>query len=404
MLKRRLAMFFSLALLLSSLSVAEAGPASDPDSLSATSIPHYRRLNNFATTTPTGYSPQRIRHAYGIDQIANHGGGQIVAIVDAFDDPNIAADLGVFNTQFSLTQMNGTPGHAACTVAAGPHPCFEKQFSNGLPPTDTGWASEIALDVEWSHVIAPAADILLVEAKSNSNADLYAAVDVASASGAHVVSMSWGGREPFNASSTDVHFRKSGVTFFASSGDSGNGASYPATSPNVVSVGGTSLKLDASSNVVAETAWSGSGGGISARETEPGYQTSFGITTSTGKRPFPDVSYNANPASGVPVYDSFGVGGWGQFGGTSAGSPQWAAIVALVDQIRAAGPLSSNSLVSSAEYSAAVGANYALNYRDIVAGTNGSCGAVCSTNVGYDFVTGLGSPIANKLIPFLATH
>lgn len=223
--------------------------------------------------------------------------------------------------------MNGETGHPACTVAAGPHPCFQKQFSNGTPPSDAGWAGEIALDVEWSHAIAPAADILLVEAPSAANADLYSAVDVASASGAHVVSMSWGGRESASETTTDAHFKKAGVTFFASAGDSGHKTSYPATSPYVVGVGGT-----------------------------------------------------------------------------SAGSPQWAAIVALVDQVRTAGPLSSNSLTSSAEYSAAVGANYALNYRDIVTGTNGTCGAICTTNVGYDFVTGLGSPLANKLVPYLASH
>lgn len=404
MLKRRLALLTALALLLSSLTVAQASPAIDSDPAYGLNVPHYHRFSPLATTGPTGYSPAAIRHAYGIDQIKHYGGGQIIAIVDANDDPSIAADLGVFISQFKLTQMNGVAGQPACTVAAGPHPCFQKQFSNGQPPSDVGWAGEIALDVEWSHAIAPAADILLVEAPSASNADLYGAVDVASASGAHVVSMSWGGGEPRNATATDVHFQRAGVTFFASSGDSGHKTSYPATSPYVVAVGGTSLKLDTSGNVVAETAWNGSGGGISTREVEPAYQTTFGITNSGGKRGFPDVSYDANPASGVPVYDSFGSGGWVQFGGTSAGSPQWAAIIALVDQIRTAGPLTSNSLTSSAEYSAAIGANFAANYRDIVSGTNGTCGAVCTTNAGYDFVTGLGSPRVNALVPFLATH
>lgn len=356
-------------------------------------------------SAPTGLSPAQIRHAYGFDQLSNDGSGQIIGIVDAFDDPTAASDLQTFINQYGLASMYGLPNTPSCTVAAGPHPCFQKLYAQGRKPrTNGGWALEVSLDVQWAHAIAPGADILLVESTNNSFSSLLGAIDVAANNGASVVSMSWGGGEWSGETSYDSHFNRSGVTFTAASGDSGNGTIYPATSPYVLAVGGTTLHFDNSGSYSSETAWSGSGGGISSYEAEPGYQSSYPIPSTGGKRGVPDVAYNADPATGVSVYDSTpysGRTGWFVVGGTSAGAPQWAALVALANQGRRS-PLSSSNLASSPEYDAATGSAYASNYHDVTSGTNGNCGSLCTATTGYDFVTGLGSPRADSLVPALA--
>jgi subtilase family serine protease len=405
-LKRFLSTLSAVAVLLATLSSAQAQPlaADSPDG--GTAHPTFHVRNRPASSAPSGYTPTQMRHAYGFDQIASDGTGQIVAVVDAYDDPTIASDLQTFINTYGLRTMNGLPGTPSCTVTNGPHPCFQKMTSPPKPRKDSGWALEISLDVEWSHAIAPGADILLVEASNNLNSSLLKAVDTAVGQGAHVVSMSWGSNDYSTESSNDSHFNHSGVTFTASSGDSGGGVIYPAVSPDVVAVGGTTLNLDGLGNVTSETAWSGSGGGISAYETEPGYQSSYPIPSTSGKRGNPDVAYNADPNTGVGVYDTTpynGQSGWFQVGGTSAGAPQWAALVALVDQTRTSGSLSSNNLSSSPEYNAAATSVYATNYRDVTSGSNGTC-SICSATPGYDFVTGLGGPLANSLVPYLASH
>lgn len=359
------------------------------DILQGTSHPPIRIIippSGAALAGPTGYTPTQLRHAYGFDAISNQGAGQTIAIVDAYDDSAAESDLGVFNTKFGLP---------ACTTANG---CFKKVYASGTKPrANAGWAGEISLDVQWAHAIAPRAKILLVEAASASNAALYRAVDVAVQNGATVVSMSWGGPEASNETSTDSHFNRPGVTMVVSSGDSGNGAEYPAASPYVVSVGGTHLTLSGGT-YVTETAWSGSGGGISAYETEPSYQVRAGIG-SGGKRGIPDVAYDADPNTGVPVYCSVcRPAGWLQVGGTSMSAPQWAALFGIANSIRAGNGKSALSGVNSALYTAP--GSY---YHDITSGKNGSCGAVCTAGPGYDFVTGLGSPQANLIITQLAS-
>ncbi len=350
------------------------------------------RVHGAASTSVIGYIPAQIRNAYGINSLAANGSGVTLAIVDAYDDPNIFNDLATFKSTFNIT---------GCSLT--------KVNQNGgtrYPRTNSGWALEISLDVEWACAVAPGANLLLVEASSNSFTNLIAAVDYA-ASHAKVVSMSWGGSEFSSETGYDSHFNVSGVAFFASSGDNGAGVIYPSSSPYVIGVGGTTLPLDSSGNLTgSETAWSGSGGGISAYESEPGYQSAFPILNSGGKRGIPDVSYDADPNTGVAVYDTTsynGQKGWFQVGWTSMGSPQWAGLAALADQGRSQS-LSSNNLSSSAVYNAAASAVYAANYRDITSGTNGSCGTNCTAASGYDLVTGLGSPLANNLVPYLNTH
>ena len=259
----------------------------------------YRIHPQVTLKTPNGFTPAQIRHAYGFDQIANQGAGQIIGIVDAYDDANAESDLAVFNAQYNLPP---------CTSSNG---CFRKIYGGSKRPVaNANWALEISLDVQWAHAIAPKATILLVESTTNSLADLLAGVDAAVRGGASVVSMSWTVGEFSSESRQDNHFVSSGVTFLAASGDAGSGAAYPASSPDVVGVGGTALTLDDSGNYLSEVAWSGSGGGTSAYEREPLYQSLLGIPNNArGYRGAPDVSYNANPATGFAVYDSIPLGG-----------------------------------------------------------------------------------------------
>src|SRR5947207_3427148 len=239
---------------------------------------------NATPATSVYYNPAQIRHAYGVDILLVSGTGQTIAIVDAYGSSSMQKDLNTFCSYFNLP---------AITV-----PVYYPQGKAGI---NTGWAQETALDVEWAHAIAPNARIVLVVAKTASLNNLLGAVDYAVNNlGANVVSMSWGGSESSAETSWDSHFTKPGVTFVASSGDSGEstGVEWPAASPNVLSVGGTRLSLDASGNRVCETAWSGSGGGISVYEALPSFQ--IGLLSATG-RGVPDVSYVADPNTGVEV-------------------------------------------------------------------------------------------------------
>ena len=320
---------------------------------------------------PVGLSPEQVKAAYNLPTTGGHG---TIAIVGAYEDKTIENDLNVFSKTFDLPE---------CTAANG---CFEKhKMSDSIKPS-SGWSMETSLDVEWAHAIAPTAKILLIEATTPSGKNLLAAIDyAASRTDATAISMSWGGGEFPEETTLDSHFvGKSGAVFFASSGDDGAGVSWPAASANVVAVGGTSLKLDAKNNVVSETAWAGSGGGVSAYEKQPAYQSGYGIAKAGGMRAIPDVSLNADPQTGFAIYksSSSGKGIWYRVGGTSASAPQWAAI-------RSLGLSASNEKF----YSDKAGANYSSYFRDIVSGKNGDCGYFCSARKHYDYVTGLGSPL-----------
>jgi subtilase family serine protease len=328
------------------------------------------------------FSPQQIQQAYGFNLVSNQGTGQTIYIVDAYNDPNISKDLATFDAQWGL------PAPPSFTV---------HKMSNRIR-NNSSWGVEESLDVEWAHSIAPQANIVLVEATSASTTALYSAVDWATNNGAHIVSMSWGGGDGSGDSSLDAHFNHSGVTYLASAGDTAAQVEYPAASPYVLAVGGTSLTLTTSNAYSSETAWSSSGGGVSSFEAQPGYQTNYGIHNSG--RGTVDVSFDADPNTGVYVYDSFyfGGGGWFQVGGTSLSAPSWAGLVALADQGRST-PLSTNNLTSRTEYNAATGTVYASNYHDITTGSNGH-----PAGPGYDLVTGVGSPQANNLVPWLISN
>ena len=324
-----------------------------------------------------GYTPAQIRHAYGFDHITGNGAGQTIGIVVAYGSPTLQQDVAAFSTAYGLPAAN-------ITVA----------YPQGTPSGDSGWALETSLDVEWAHAIAPGANILLVVAKSASLTNLLAAVDYAVSHGAAQISMSWGGSEFAGETGFDFHFNVPGVSFFAASGDNGAGSSWPAASPYVVSVGGTTLNLDSAGNVLSETGWAGSGGGISTFEIRPGFQNGW---NTSANRTIPDVSYAADPATGFPVYISnyAGTTGWIVVGGTSAGSPQWAALSALANSARA----SALQAPAAALYGLAA-TSYATDFRDITSGSNGSYLDTTS----YDLVTGLGSPVSSSLVPALSIY
>jgi subtilase family serine protease len=193
------------------------------------------------------------------------------------------------------------------------------------------------------------------------------------------------------------------VTFLAASGDSGTGVAYPAVSPDVIGVGGTTLTLAANGSYQSETAWTGSGGGLSVIEREPSFQSQFPIPDdSRGYRGSPDVAYNANPATGYAVYDSIGINGlsgWFQVGGTSAGTPQWAALVAIANSSRTAIRKTDLSTTNTPLYS--IAKSTPADFHAVTHGTNGNCGTLCTASTGYDYLTGLGSPQSGALVAAL---
>jgi hypothetical protein len=348
------------------------------------------------TNPPAGaYTPAQITSAYGFNAVTfgsvkGDGTGQTIAIVDAYDDPNIQADLNAFDAQFNLP--------ATTVTRAG------QSATSSLPGTDSsgGWELEESLDVEWAHAIAPGAKIVLVEANSTSDLDLLAGVTYAS-SLANVVSMSWGGGEFSGENSYDGDFSKAGVAFVASSGDNGAPISWPAASPNVIAVGGTALTLGSGNTYGSESGWSGSGGGPSSYESQPSYQS--GVVTQTTMRANPDVAYDASPSTGFAVYDSFAYSGtsygWLQIGGTSAGAPQWSALLAIADQGRALSSQAALDSTGAQQVQTTLYANAKTgDFHDITTGASTGTPNY-NAGAGYDYVTGLGSPVANLVIQSL---
>lgn len=342
--------------------------------------PLFVNLNPLSASSSAPYTPQQVRHAYGFDHLlagGTDGNGQVIALIDAYGSSSAQKDLDSFCSHFGIPSTR--------LVIAQPQ---------GRAHQNRGWAIETSLDVQWAHAMAPGATILLVEAVDASTAHLLGAVDYAVSHGATVVSMSWGMAEYSGETRDDAHFTAAGVSFVASSGDNGEGVEFPACSPNVVAVGGTSLYLDSSGNYSSEVAWSGSGGGISLYERMPSWQASWQDAGNTAggwrnTRGVPDVSYLADPNTGVYVVYA---GRLYAIGGTSAGAPQWAALLALTNQAHRnrLGP-SASAIFSKAASS------YASVFHDITSGNDGS-DSDDHAMARYDLVTGLGSPQANFLV------
>lgn len=320
-----------------------------------------------------GYQPNQIKSAYGISQLTNQGEGETIAIIDAYGSSTIKNDLNTFNKKYNLESAK-----------------LSIFYPNGKPNTSyDNWSIETSLDVEWVHALAPKAYIQLIVSKSDSIDDLMNSVDFASTNGADVVTMSWGESEFSDQLSYDSHFNNKKITYIASTGDNGAGTLWPAVCPNVLAVGGTTLILNSYGNLTQpETAWSGSGGGISSYEMEPEYQKTYGIQ-SNNKRTIPDVSFSADPKYGVSIYSK--KTGWISVGGTSLGAPAWGAFITLLNEKRTI-PLNTQDTI----YKLAQGNKYSSSFRDIILGNNGS-DILDNAHEGYDYVTGLGSPLEQGL-------
>jgi subtilase family serine protease len=372
------------------------GPTMEPMLTVAQITKPIMPLTSATTTGP--FNPFQIRQIYGFDKLSLNGAGTTIAIVDAYNDPTIVQDLATFDTEFSL-------------------PTPQLTIHKTTTTNNAKWDLETALDVEWAHAIAPAANILLVEATSDSTDDLMSAVNYArNASGVSVVSMSfstpefeqswnpgsWGDENQTDYDSgtfvTPQGHRP--VSFVSSAGDVGSRVVYPSTSPNVLAVGGTVITANEATKVGpssvpnnwqtmsydTEAAWSDGGGGFSGVESRPAYQNGFDTSS---MRSTPDVAYGA---SGFWVFDSNN-GDWNSVGGTSAGTPQWAGIIALANQERAqlGGDTLSNTVADIYQLPSS-------DFHDITTGSTG----VYSAKVGFDQTTGRGTPIANLLVNDLA--
>jgi hypothetical protein len=428
-----------------------------------------RMMLSGGASSPSGYSPNQVRGAYGLGSvnsadlitggitfaggIPGDGRGQTIAVIDAYDDPNALSDLNAFSAYFGLPQFNGPGG-----------PTFEKLNQGGqtspLPgtdpagPGDSDWETEESLDIEWAHAMAPMANIILFEASSPTGLYPTALQTAVNTPGVDVVSMSFSTAEYSGETSYDSDFTTpaghlggsatlggpdlaGGITFVAAAGDKGAygqggttiTANYPASSPNVVAAGGTTLTVGGSSPNYTwggEIAWGngissgtegGGGGGISAYESQPGYQSGVVSAFSTTKRTVPDVALDANFDSGVALYDSYDFGSmtpWSAeiWGGTSLACPLFAGMVAIADEGRAI--TGEGSLYGATQTLPALYKMPAADFHDIVYDNSSSAvdgntmpgpsigpSPEYSPGPGYDLATGLGSPSGNDLIPQL---
>lgn len=386
-------------------------------------------------TTNRCYSPQQIRAAYGIQPLLDQGytgKGRTIVIIDAYGSHTIEKDLATFDSLFGLNA-----------------PAFETVAPDGQVPYDpndanqAGWSGETTLDVEWAHAVAPDAKIVLVVAKTNQDADILSATKYAvDHSLGDVFSQSFGEGETCVDSRLlrDEHavFQAAAakkITLLASSGDQGAAqpacdgsnsfflsASSPASDPLVTGVGGTHLNADKTTGAwVDERAWQGlSGGGFSTLYRRPGYQAEIpGIASKT--RGVPDVAYNGDTDGGVLTAWTCPPGEFPglcdgnatfvfRFGGTSAGSPQWAGVTAIADQFAG----KRLGLLNRSISRIAQGPSYASAFHDITVGDNtftytNDAGQHVTVQgyqavTGWDAVTGWGTPVVNNLVPLLAAN
>ncbi len=383
-----------------------------------------------AAITAAVYTPAQIRAAYGLPPLpaagatlsaaaaATFGAGQTVYLIDAYDHPNAFSDLAKFSAKFGLAACTSAPLTGSSTLplpSAAPGCTFSVAYTDSTaalrssaPAYNVGWIAEIALDVEWAHAIAPLARIVLIEVTDSGSNNLLGGVALANRMGAGVVSMSFGAPEGAWILSDDASFAATGMTYVAAAGDGGAQALWPAVSPHVLAVGGTSLQWSGAGTRY-EAAWASSGGGVSAIEPLPTWQAGT-LVAGAGNatmRTVSDVAFNANPTTGQYVAltaQGSTTTAWNAYGGTSIGAPQWAGLVAVANARRA---LASRALLGDFHTTlyktiAASPGTYAAAFADVVSGSDGTC-ATCSAASGYDAVTGWGTPNATALLDVLAT-
>ncbi len=424
---------FTIAADMAGMSTARLTPATLAQRLSTLQ----RARAQSASTRPAAtaisaavYTPAQIRAAYGLPVLpaagatlsatdaATFGAGQTIYVVDAYDNPNAFADLTKFSTKFglpacanvALTATSTLPlakASATCTFSVA-HLDANGALSNAAPAYDDGWVAESALDVQWAHAIAPLARIVLIEVTAANSDNLLGGVAMANKMGAGVVSMSFGAPEGSWVKSNDATFTTTGMTYVASAGDDGSQALWPAVSPTVLAVGGTSLQW-IGSGTRYEAAWSSSGGAVSTVETLPTWQSSLVIPGTGGAtmRATSDVAFNANPNTGQYVAltaQGATTTSWNAYGGTSIGAPQWAGLVAVANARRVAASKALLGDFHTTLYKTIAGSasTYAADFADVVDGNNGAC-ASCATAAGYDIATGWGTPNASALLNTLVT-
>ncbi len=375
------------------------------------------------------YSPAQIRAAYGlpplpatgttlsIQQAAQLGAGQTIYLIDALHDPSVVAELAAFNQKFGLpgctTRTISSSASLPLPVASSTGCEFSLVYNTAsgsmtaaAPAYDSGWATEITLDVQWAHATAPLARIVLIEAPDATLNSLLGAVKLANAMGPGVVSMSFGSAEGNWTASVDSAFSGANMTYLAATGDNGAGVSWPAVSSNVVAVGGTSLTYSGT-GTRSEVSWSGTGGGTSLYTATPSYQSNAvpGMGA-LAHRTVADVAFNADPSTGqyvAVIAPGSTTVGWLSAGGTSLSTPQWAGLIAVANATRAQAAKPALGAPHNVLYSqiATVPGSYASVFADITKGTDGTC-ATCSAKVGYDQLTGLGTPNVASLLSALA--
>ena len=375
------------------------------------------------------YTPAQIRAAYSLPvlpastssmtsaQAAQLGAGQTIYIVDAQSDPNIVAELATFNQKFGLPNCTtaSIATNTSLPLAAASAGCSFSVVYNtasgimtsAAPAYDSGWATEIALDVQWSHATAPLARIVLIEAPDASSSSLLGAIELANAMGPGVVSMSFGAGEGSWTSQVESTFTVANMSYVAAAGDAGAAVNWPAVSPHVLAVGGTSLTYTGS-GTRSETVWSGTGGGVSQYTSTPSYQAS--AVPGMGTRPHrsvTDVSFNADPSTGqyvAVISPGSSATGWLSVGGTSLSTPQWAGVLAIANALRAQQSIAPVGAPHTQLYTgiATVASTYTGDFADIARGSDGTCSS-CYATAGYDLPTGLGTPNVTALLNSLAS-
>lgn len=379
------------------------------------------------TSSVTIYTPAQIRAAYQLPavpstgssltsaQAAQLGAGQTIYLIDAQTDPNTVADLAAFDSKFGLPgcQLAPIAVSARLPLAAAPttgctlsivYSTTGATMTATAPAYDSGWATEIALDVEWAHATAPYARIVLIEAPDASVTSLSAAVQLANQMGPGVVSQSFGAAEGSWTTGFDATFSVANMSYLAAAGDAGAEVEWPAVSSHVLAVAGTSLTYSGN-GARSEIVWSGTGGGVSAYVATPAYQSlPVPGLAAPAHRAVSDVTFNADPYTGQ--YLAFIPQGstnvaWYSGGGTSLATPQWAGLLAIANAVRAQSAQAPLGAAQTTLYGLGEHAgSYTSAFLDVTKGSDGSC-TTCYAGVGYDLPSGLGSPNAQSLLTAL---
>lgn len=371
--------------------------------------------------------PQLMQKAYGVDKLhANglNGNGQTIAIVDAYDDATIENDLNVFSSRYNLP---------ACTSASG---CFTKLNQYGqlspLPesfPAGDDWSAEISLDVQSTHTIIPSAQIILIEANSNNNDDLYAAINtIVNKQLANVISNSYGGAEAADSPLEYILMQAAaqGISVNFSSGDNGDNVGtqtstpsvdYPSSSSWATAVGGTKVQLNPNGSYKYETGWAwpwedvGSTGGLSQYYTAQSWQqqaistvnaTGYGLVGN--RRAVPDISLDGDPFSGFPVYDTADGTAWRQIGGTSLACPLYSSLIVIANQARAARQMPTVGLTTPYLYKMSYSQHQGLAPITNIVAPKYTQSSVLGANPGWNDITGLGSPYGPTFIQYLVNN